>query len=83
MRGTLKISNFIFFFIIKIKEKMTSKGAINVETLIVNAKREKQQTIIKYFLIFVIFCSSEILKNNIWLEVKKYLLENQSRVQKF
>ena len=62
MRGTLKISNFIFFFIIKIKEKMTSKGAINVETLIVNAKREKQQIIIKYFLIFARFCSSEIFK---------------------
>ena len=60
MRGTLKIFDFIFFFIIKIKKEMTSKGAINVETLIVNAKREKQQTIIKYFLIFVIFCSSEI-----------------------
>ena len=41
---------------------MTSKGAINVETLIVNAKREKQQIIIKYFLIFVRFCSSEIFK---------------------
>ena len=62
---------------------MTSKGAINVDTLIVNAKTEKQQIIIKYFLIFIRFCSSEILKNNIWLEVKKYLLENQSRVQKF
>ena len=49
---------------------MTSKGAINVETLIVNAKREKQQIIVKYFLIFVRFCSSEIFKNNIWLEVK-------------
>ena len=43
MRGTLTISNFNFFFKIKINEKMTSKGATNVETLIVNAKREKQQ----------------------------------------
>ena len=53
MRGTLTISNFIFFLKIKIKEKMTSKGAINVDTLIVNAKTEKQQIIIKYFLIFI------------------------------
>lgn len=83
MRGALTISNFIFFLKIKIKEKMTSNGAINVDTLIVNAKREKQQIIIKYFLIFIRFCSSEILKNNIWIEVKKYLLENQSHVQKF
>ena len=62
---------------------MTSKGAINVETLIVNAKREKQQIIVKYFLIFVDSVPLKFLKNNIWLEVKKYLLENQSRVQKF
>ena len=62
MRGTLTISNFNFFFKIKINEKMTSKGATNVETLIVNAKREKQQIIVKYFLIFIKFCSSEIFK---------------------
>ena len=62
MKGTFILFNFILSFKIKIKEVITSRGAINVDNLIVNANREKQQIIVKYLLIFIRSCSSDIFK---------------------